>query len=66
VARRRGVVRLGRPAVADEPPVLRVPETAEAVEAMPWADMKALFASWFVDEIGAVIREVATHTFVAE
>jgi hypothetical protein len=48
---------LGRPAVADEPPTLRVPETADAVEAMPWADMKKLFASLFVDEIGAVLRD---------
>ena len=34
-----------------------VPETAEALEAMGWSDMKALFASLFVDEIGAVRRE---------
>jgi hypothetical protein len=48
---------LGRPAVAEEPPVLRVPETAEAVEAMPWSEMKSLFASLFVDEIAAVRRD---------
>jgi hypothetical protein len=45
---------LGRPAVAEEPPVLRPPATSEAVEAMPWSDMKALFASLFVDEIASV------------
>ena len=45
---------LGRPAVAEEPPVLRLPATSEAVEAMPWSDMKALFASLFVDEIASV------------
>src|SRR5262249_50831778 len=48
---------LGRPAVAEEPPFLRVPGTAEALEAMRWSDMKALFASLFVDEIAAVRRE---------
>jgi hypothetical protein len=48
---------LGRPAAAEEPPILRIPERAEAVEAMPWADMKALFGSLFVDEIGAVLRD---------
>jgi hypothetical protein len=48
---------LGRPAVAEEPPVLRLPATAGAVEAMPWADMKALFTSLFVDEIAAVRRD---------
>jgi hypothetical protein len=48
---------LGRPAVAEEPPVLRLPATSEAVEAMPWSDMKALFASFFVDEIAAVRRD---------
>jgi hypothetical protein len=48
---------LGRPAVAEEPPVLRVPSSAEAIESMPWSDMKALFASLFVDEIAAVRRD---------
>ena len=48
---------LGRPAVAEEPPVLRVPDTTEALEAMPWSDMKALFASLFVEEIAAVRLE---------
>jgi hypothetical protein len=45
---------LGRPAVAEEPPVLRLPTTAEAVEAMPWSDMRAPFVSLFVDEIARV------------
>jgi hypothetical protein len=48
---------LGRPAVAEEPPTLRIPDTAEAVEALPWADMKALFASLFVNEVSAVLRD---------
>jgi hypothetical protein len=48
---------LGRPAVAEEPPVLRVPKTVEAVEAMSWSDMKALFASLLVDEIASVQRD---------
>jgi hypothetical protein len=48
---------LGRPAVAEEPSVLHVPETAEAVESMPWSEMKSLFASLFVDEIAAVRRD---------
>jgi hypothetical protein len=48
---------LGRPAVAEEPPALRLPTTAAAVEAMPWSDMKSLFASLFVDEIAAVRRD---------
>ena len=48
---------LGRPAVAEEPPVLRLPASSEAVEAMPWSDMTALFASLFVDEIAAVRRD---------
>jgi hypothetical protein len=48
---------LGRPGVAEEPPVLRLPASSDAVEAMPWSDMKALFASMFVDEIAAVRRD---------
>jgi hypothetical protein len=48
---------LGRPAVAEEPPTLRIPNTADALEAMSWSDMRSLFASLFVDEIGAVIRD---------
>ena len=39
------------------PPGLRLPTTAEAVEAMLWSDMKALFASLFVDEIAAVRQD---------
>jgi hypothetical protein len=48
---------LGRPAVAEEPPSLRIPETVESIEAMPWSDMRALFASLFADEVAAVRRD---------
>src|SRR5262249_9084120 len=48
---------LGRPAVSEAPAVLRLPGASEAVEAMTWSDMKALFASLFVDEIAAVRQD---------
>jgi hypothetical protein len=47
---------LGRPAVAEEPPVLRILDTADALDAMSWSDMTSLFVGLFVDEIAAVRR----------
>jgi hypothetical protein len=48
---------LGRPGQADEQPAPRMPATVEAVKAMGWDDMQALFASIYVDEIAALQRD---------
>jgi hypothetical protein len=47
---------LGRPAVADDVRTPRLPSNAAAVREMGWAEMEALFAATYADEIAAVIR----------
>src|SRR5215207_6579271 len=45
---------LGRPAQAEEPPVAQLPDSAEAIRAMTWHDLQAVFALQFADDIAAV------------
>jgi hypothetical protein len=45
---------LGRAPQADETPSGRLPTTVAAVREMDWADMQALFAAPYVDEIATV------------
>jgi hypothetical protein len=45
---------LGRPAQADEAPVAQLPDSAEAVKAMSWSDLQAVFALQFADDIASV------------
>jgi hypothetical protein len=45
---------LGRPAQAEEAPVGQLPDSAEAIRAMPWHDLQALFALQFADDITTV------------
>jgi hypothetical protein len=56
---------LGRPPQAEEPRATRIPDSVEAIEKMPWAEMQALFASIFVDEI-AGIRDRGGERLVRE
>jgi hypothetical protein len=42
---------LGRPPQAEETHTPRLPSSAEAVEKMSWAEMKAVFAASFVTEL---------------
>jgi hypothetical protein len=48
---------LGRPGQAEEQLTPRLPSTVAAVKEMGWYEMKALFASLYVDEIAAVQRD---------
>ena len=48
---------LGRPATAEEVRPTRMPTTVDAVKAMSWDDMQALFAATYADEIAAVLRD---------
>ena len=48
---------LGRPAAAEEVRPNRMPTSADAVKAMSWDDMQALFAAIYADEIAIVLRE---------
>ena len=48
---------LGRPATAEEVRSTRMPTNVEAVKAMSWDDMQALFAAIYADEIAAVLRD---------
>src|SRR5215831_12081217 len=47
---------LGRPATAEEVRSPRMPADVDAVRAMGWEEMQALFAATYVDEIAAVER----------
>ena len=51
---------LGRPPQAEETPAPRLPSSAEAVEKMSWAEMKAVFAALFVIEIDELARSGGT------
>src|SRR5262245_38775965 len=52
---------LGRPAQAEEPAVPQLPDSVEAIRAMPWHDLQAVFALQFADDITAVATgETAT------
>ena len=48
---------MGRPATADEVRPNRLPTNVDAVKAMSWEDMQALFAALYADEIAAVLRD---------
>jgi hypothetical protein len=45
---------LGRPAQADEPSVPQLPDSVEAIRAMPWRDLQTVFALQFADDITTV------------
>ena len=45
---------LGRPAQAEEPSVPQLPDSVEAIRAMPWRDLQAVFALQFADDIQAI------------
>lgn len=45
---------LGRPSQAEEPAVPQLPESVEAIRAMPWRDLQAVFALQFADDITTV------------
>jgi hypothetical protein len=47
---------LGRPGTAEEISSPRMPATVEALNAMSWDEMQALFAATYVDELAAVQR----------
>ena len=48
---------LGRPATAEEVRSPRMPANVEAVKAMSWDDMQALFAAIYAHEMAAVLRD---------
>jgi hypothetical protein len=48
---------LGRPAAAEEVRAPRMPASMEAVKEMSWAELQALFAATYVDEIAALPRD---------
>ena len=47
---------LGRPATAEEVRPNRMPTSVDAVKAMSWDDMQAVFAATYVDQISAIQR----------
>ena len=60
---------LGRAPQSEAPPTPRLPETADAVARMSWADMQALATTMCVNEIEAVVRgggEQALRERIAE
>jgi hypothetical protein len=47
---------LGRPAVAEDSSSARIPSTVDAINALPWEEMQALFAATYVDELAVAVR----------
>jgi hypothetical protein len=47
---------LGRPPQAEEQRTPRLPDSPSAIDQMPWADMKLVFASYFASEISELHR----------
>jgi hypothetical protein len=48
---------LGRPATAEEVRTPQMPANVQALKAMSWDDMQAVFAAIYADEIAAVLRD---------